>query len=251
MDFAEVEREVAKLRQDLAAGRLTEDECKARMRELMVQDEEGNWWMVGYETGQWHRHDGTEWVPDQPPARTLPARRSVFRLNFYLELGLALLGAALFGLGNGVVIEINKDFPFLLFVFVPSLLGILFGPWPGSFAGVLGGRVLGELLVNQSAAYGDPWAFALCGFALGVLPGLMVKDAQDWKATLRIAAVMGVICALVAATAGSLAGYVSFWENFGLWAVAVLPINVLLMPLLARWLVGPVRRWGLYWRDRS
>ena len=69
MNFAEVEREVAKLRQDLAAGRLTEGQCKTRMRELMVQDEDGNWWMVGYETGEWYRHDGTDWVRADPPGR--------------------------------------------------------------------------------------------------------------------------------------------------------------------------------------
>ncbi len=67
MNFAEVEQVVAKLRQDLAAGRLTEEQFKARLRELMVQDEQGNWWMVGYETGEWYRHDGTDWVPDHPP----------------------------------------------------------------------------------------------------------------------------------------------------------------------------------------
>jgi hypothetical protein len=81
MSFPEVEREVAKLRQDLAASRLTEEQFKAHLREMMVEDEEGNWWMVGYETGEWYRHDGTDWVPNQPPGRvtampvsSLPAR---------------------------------------------------------------------------------------------------------------------------------------------------------------------------------
>ena len=52
MNFAEVEREVAKLRQDVAAGRLAEEQFKAQLRELMVEDEHGAWWMVGYETGE-------------------------------------------------------------------------------------------------------------------------------------------------------------------------------------------------------
>ena len=69
MNFAEVEREVAKLRQELAAGRLTEEQFKARLRELMVLDEHGAWWMVGYETGEWYRHDGTDWVRADPPGR--------------------------------------------------------------------------------------------------------------------------------------------------------------------------------------
>jgi hypothetical protein len=66
MNFAEVEREVAKLRQELAAGRLAEEQFKARLRELMVENTEGNWWMVGYETGEWYRHDGSDWVRADP-----------------------------------------------------------------------------------------------------------------------------------------------------------------------------------------
>ena len=47
MDFAQVEKEVTTLRQDLAAGRLTEEQFKAQLREMMVEDANGNWWMVG------------------------------------------------------------------------------------------------------------------------------------------------------------------------------------------------------------
>jgi hypothetical protein len=85
MDFAEVEEKAAKLRQDLAADRLTEEECKAQMRELMVEDEEGNWWMVGYETGEWYCHDGNDWVQADPPDHTVrrspPAAPSVPTLS--------------------------------------------------------------------------------------------------------------------------------------------------------------------------
>jgi hypothetical protein len=55
------------LRRQVADGLLTEEECKARMRELMVEDSDGNWWMVGYETGEWYRHDGTDWIQADPP----------------------------------------------------------------------------------------------------------------------------------------------------------------------------------------
>jgi hypothetical protein len=67
MDFAQVETKVTQLRQDLAAGQLTEEQFKARLREMMVEDEAGNWWMVGYETGEWYRHDGDDWVRADPP----------------------------------------------------------------------------------------------------------------------------------------------------------------------------------------
>ena len=73
MDFVQVEQEVAKLRQDLAAGRLTEEQFKAQLREMMVEDDDGNWWMVGYETGEWYRHDGTDWVRADLPGRAVPA----------------------------------------------------------------------------------------------------------------------------------------------------------------------------------
>jgi hypothetical protein len=65
--FAGVARQVEELRQRVSAGRLTEDACKAKMRELMVEDANGDWWMVGYETGEWYRHDGSDWVRADPP----------------------------------------------------------------------------------------------------------------------------------------------------------------------------------------
>lgn len=67
MDFDQVERKVARLRQDLAAGRLTEEQFETRLHQLMVQDEQGAWWMVGHETGEWYRHDGGTWVRADPP----------------------------------------------------------------------------------------------------------------------------------------------------------------------------------------
>lgn len=65
--FKDVERQVEALRRQVADGLLSEEECKARMRDLMVEDADGTWWMVGYETGEWYRHDGTDWVPSDPP----------------------------------------------------------------------------------------------------------------------------------------------------------------------------------------
>ncbi|MCP4538122.1 MAG: hypothetical protein GY832_13355 [Chloroflexi bacterium] len=66
--FADVERQVEALRRQVRDRLLTEEECKVRMRKLMVEDADGNWWMVGYETGEWHCHDGTDWVRADPPS---------------------------------------------------------------------------------------------------------------------------------------------------------------------------------------
>lgn len=65
--FVQTETEVARLRQELLAGRISEKKFKEYLRELMVQDPEGTWWMMGVKSGEWYRHDGTDWIPAQPP----------------------------------------------------------------------------------------------------------------------------------------------------------------------------------------
>jgi hypothetical protein len=72
--FSQVEAEVARLRQELAAGHLTEAQFRDRLEKLMVQDAQGNWWMIGVDTGQWYRYDGVDWVPGEPPRLAAPAR---------------------------------------------------------------------------------------------------------------------------------------------------------------------------------
>ena len=67
MDFAQVETKFKELKEKYDAGAITEDEFKAQLEELMIQDEEGKWWIIGYETGQWYYHDGEKWVRAEPP----------------------------------------------------------------------------------------------------------------------------------------------------------------------------------------
>ena len=67
MQLAEIEREYQRLKAQRASGALSEADLKARLQELMVEDEQGRWWMIGYETGQWYVHDGEKWVRAEPP----------------------------------------------------------------------------------------------------------------------------------------------------------------------------------------
>ena len=67
MDFSSVETEYRQLKAQFDAGQLTEAGFKARLQELMIEDEQDRWWMIGYETGQWYVHDGEKWVPAEPP----------------------------------------------------------------------------------------------------------------------------------------------------------------------------------------
>lgn len=70
MNFAQVEVEYRRLKAQVTAGTLAPDEFKAKLQDLMVQDEQGRWWSVGFETGQWHVHDGERWVAAEPPGET-------------------------------------------------------------------------------------------------------------------------------------------------------------------------------------
>ena len=67
----------------------------------------------------------------------------------------------------------------------------------------------------------------------------------------RVGIVASGICAMCAATTVSIMEeyWDDFWEITLQMLILVLPSAVLLLPLFARWLVGPVRRRGLYWRD--
>lgn len=67
MKFAEIEAEYRKLKAQYDAGTFSEADFKARLQDLMIEDEQGRWWIIGYETGQWYVSEGEQWVPGEPP----------------------------------------------------------------------------------------------------------------------------------------------------------------------------------------
>ena len=67
MDFKDVEEKYKQLKSQFDAGQISEQVYKDRLSELMIQDEQGRWWMIGYESGKWYYHDDTNWVPAEPP----------------------------------------------------------------------------------------------------------------------------------------------------------------------------------------
>lgn len=73
MNYSDVEARYRELKAQVAAGALTEDDFKAQLEELMIQDDEGRWWIIGYETGDWYVFDGKEWVQAAPPVEPAPA----------------------------------------------------------------------------------------------------------------------------------------------------------------------------------
>jgi len=71
MRFDEVEQTVRELKQQLREGRLTRAEVEQRLKELMIQDEDGHWWMIGFDTGKWYRNVEGRWETAEPSSDIL------------------------------------------------------------------------------------------------------------------------------------------------------------------------------------
>ncbi len=66
MTFERAESEYFKLRGQLATERITREQFESRLHDLMVQDEQGRYWMLGVDSGKWYRNNGSEWVEANP-----------------------------------------------------------------------------------------------------------------------------------------------------------------------------------------
>ena len=74
MNFQDVDRRFAELKQQHDAGTLSAENFDAALKELMVQDDQGRWWAKSRTTGEWSYHDGTQWVKAVPPVHQAPTR---------------------------------------------------------------------------------------------------------------------------------------------------------------------------------
>lgn len=102
-DFAAASLSANELSSQLREGKISEAAFKEKMRELMLTDGLGRWWMVGVRSGEWYRFDGHQWVRDDPGeplsaaalARdSLRKGRPVVAVGYFLALLCASLLAA-------------------------------------------------------------------------------------------------------------------------------------------------------------
>jgi len=116
--FAQVKAEATKLRQDMIDGRLTKDQFKTKLRDLMFMDKNGAWWMLGAETLEWYSSRGTDWVRADPPGYTefktgLPDSKQGLTVNArhqqripaIVVLLVCLAATAVAGFGIGFITE--------------------------------------------------------------------------------------------------------------------------------------------------
>lgn len=60
------EDEYFRLRGQYVSRRITKEEFDTALKQLMLQDEGGRYWMIAAETGKWHVYEGGTWVEADP-----------------------------------------------------------------------------------------------------------------------------------------------------------------------------------------
>ncbi len=79
MTFQEAERTYKDLKAQHAGGKLGDADFEAQVGKLKLQDQQGRWWQIGVQTGEWYMHDGQKWNKAKPPADApaIPAPPSI------------------------------------------------------------------------------------------------------------------------------------------------------------------------------
>jgi hypothetical protein len=112
--FRQAKEKFFQLKGQLSTGRITQEQFDAALKDLMVQDEQGRYWMIGADSGKWYLHDGQRWVETQPPTgapqqiQTTPetysrSQKSNWRL--WILGGCAITLLAVIGIGAFIVVS--------------------------------------------------------------------------------------------------------------------------------------------------
>jgi len=64
--FTRASTQYQELKARLDAGEISVSDLKESLKRLMIVDDQGHYWMIGGKSGRWYRHDGTQWVMDDP-----------------------------------------------------------------------------------------------------------------------------------------------------------------------------------------
>jgi hypothetical protein len=210
MDFKQAETNFKQLKAQFEAGKLTENAFKARLEELMVQDEQGSWWMIGYETEKWYRNDGTDWVQADPPVslsqEPLRTATTNWAAMFWVTLGWAIAGSigggvywgwdnylgalggaaagVIGGLVTGIILHIEKV--------LPDWIGIVWVTLGWALGGAIGWPV-GEALFEASGAAVGGAIFGMIGWGI---TSRFARGLANWKSALWITLAWAVSAAI-------------------------------------------------------
>jgi hypothetical protein len=74
VDFQGADRRYEELKRQRDGGSISEEEFDEQLKNLMVQDESGRWWVKSRKSGAWHYNDGSSWVAGTPPGHSPSTR---------------------------------------------------------------------------------------------------------------------------------------------------------------------------------
>lgn len=113
--FSKVEDQFFLLKGQLETGRITREQFDAALRNLMIQDGQGRYWMIGADSGKWYVHNGKTWVESNPastsvsstPQPYVPAAQLSRRPNSIIWLVIASVIVCLLG-AVGLLLAMNQ-----------------------------------------------------------------------------------------------------------------------------------------------
>ena len=64
--FKETENKYIELKSLLDFGSISSEELKLKLKKMMIKDDDGNYWMIGSNTGKWYIYNGSDWKEKDP-----------------------------------------------------------------------------------------------------------------------------------------------------------------------------------------
>jgi len=64
--FKETENKYIELKSMLDFGSISSEDLKLKLKKMMIRDDDGNYWMIGSNTGKWYIYNGTDWKEKDP-----------------------------------------------------------------------------------------------------------------------------------------------------------------------------------------
>ncbi len=65
--FEAAEKQFYELKRRLQSGEMEQAAFEKALESLVIENEDGQYWMIGADSEEWHRYDGEEWRRDDPP----------------------------------------------------------------------------------------------------------------------------------------------------------------------------------------
>lgn len=71
-EFAAVENQARQLYDRFQSGLLSKNDLDRQLKDLMIQDQAGFWWMISTENWAWYKNEGKSWVRATPQGKSFP-----------------------------------------------------------------------------------------------------------------------------------------------------------------------------------